>query len=249
MSDPTPNIIASWVDSHCKNTSFLSLQDVIIDVLNIKMQGSSQETIAEIAEKVEPDVLKALHEIADEGIVDGIEPKYILDSEASTNYIKFIEQTEFDSFLQTLREGSPENFESFCVKILNALGADAVRVGSSHDGGIDFEAFDLPLSHIDGPRPSGAKALVIGQAKRYAVDNFISERDIREFVGAVIKRSFLLKTKNSNKVGIIHPTAFAFWTTSDFHRNAKKFAKEMGIWYLNGYALVQLATKLNLNKE
>jgi hypothetical protein len=32
----------------------------------------------------------------------------------------------------------------------------------------------------------------------------------------------------------------------DFTESAKNFAKDFGIWYLNGIALSQLATKLNL---
>jgi hypothetical protein len=36
------------------------------------------------------------------------------------------------------------------------------------------------------------------------------------------------------------------WTTSDFNRNAKEYARDMGMWYLNGLGLAQLAFKTGM---
>jgi len=39
----------------------------------------------------------------------------------------------------------------------------------------------------------------------------------------------------------------AFWTTGDFSISAKKYARDIGLWYLNGIGLAQLATRLDLS--
>ncbi len=249
MAGPSPNAVASWMMVHCGNAEFAPVQEAIAVALRSKMEGLSGEGIAELAESLESNVIKRLHEMSDEFKADGIEPQFTLVTERSTNHIKFIERAELVDQLRLLRDSPPDQFEEFCVRILRALGADAVRVGGNHDGGVDFEAFDLPLGPGEGPSPIGARALVIGQAKRYGADGFVSEKELREFIGAATRKSFLLRMANKDRVGIVHPTAYAYWTTSDFHRAAKIFAKEMGIWYLGGHAIVQLAMKLDVRVE
>lgn len=72
---------------------------------------------------------------------------------------------------------------------------------------------------------------------------------LREFVGASLRRVAELKRTRADHFGLFQPTVLAFWTTSDFHKSAKAYAKEMGIWYLGGPALCQLATSLGFADE
>ena len=119
--------------------------------------------------------------------------------------------------------------------------------GGPYDEGVDFTAFDLSLGSLPGPAPIGAKVVLIGQAKRYKTGNNVKERELREFVGAAIKRTYKLKRMYTSQVGSLHPIVYAFWTTSDFHQSAKDFARDMGIWYLSGLALTQLAMRLGVS--
>jgi hypothetical protein len=45
------------------------------------------------------------------------------------------------------------------------------------------------------------------------------------------------------------PLLLAFWTTGDFTPPAKKYARHLGIWYLNGVGLAQLATRVGLKPK
>jgi hypothetical protein len=45
---------------------------------------------------------------------------------------------------------------------------------------------------------------------------------------------------------LLTPVLLAFWTTGDFSPSAKKYARDLGLWYLNGIGLAQLATRLGL---
>lgn len=39
---------------------------------------------------------------------------------------------------------------------------------------------------------------------------------------------------------------FAFWTTSSFEKNAKDYARAMGLWYMEGLTLAAYCVSLNL---
>lgn len=88
---------------------------------------------------------------------------------------------------------------------------------------------------------------VIGQAKRYNPDNFVSETELRKFVGGAIYKASTLKSTISS-LGVIAPISYAFWTTSNFHPDAITYARNMGLWYLNGLALAQLANRMDIDK-
>ncbi len=244
MADPKPQDIALWISDHATNIDFKTLRNVMFDILSTRIPGKSIEEIADLTENLEPSVLRELEIIYNQNLLDGVTPRFILSQEESTTHFKILETPEVE-LRNRLHIGTPAEFEYFCKKILERLGAVASVEGGPYDQGIDFTAFNLPLSRV-GPAPSGAFAVVIGQAKRYAIGNNISEKDIREFIGSATRRSFLLKRTNSSKVGSLQPIVYAFWTTSDFHSLAKECAREMGIWYLNGIALSQLAIRLGV---
>jgi hypothetical protein len=48
------------------------------------------------------------------------------------------------------------------------------------------------------------------------------------------------------RIGPLTPVLYAFWTTSDFDPNAKKFARQMGLWYMDGLTLATYVNDLTL---
>jgi hypothetical protein len=247
MRDPNPYTVAQWLRDEGSNTEFKSLQSVVNDILASRLPNRSQEEVSELAEMLNSQVIQELHDIAAQFTLDGIVPRYEILTEEATTHIRFLEQPELN-LLKELQARPPDYFEHFCKRILEILGANASVEGGPGDGGVDFVAFGLPIGPIPGPSPSGARAVVIGQAKRYATGINISENDLRAFIGAVTRRTYSLKRSNPIQVGSLHPIVYAFWTTSDFHRNAREFAREMGLWYLNGIALAQLAMRIGINE-
>lgn len=246
MPIPKADIIALWISDEGLNTDFKNIRVVSFDVLSSHLTENSKEEISEIVEGAEAQIVQELFKLNDQNISDGVIPRFELFSESDTNYIKFIDRPEV-TFLEELRQESPQQFELFCKRVLEKLGATAFVEGGPGDGGIDFIGFELPVGFYRGPTSSGGKVVVIGQAKRYKAGNNISETDLRSFIGAAVRRAYELKRKSSEKVGSLQPIVYAFWTTSDFHQNAKTYAREMGIWYLSGLALAQLATRVGLN--
>jgi len=234
-----------WIVEDCSNLDYASLQTLIVNVLSTRLPTLSDEQRAEFSEEVELQVLNELYRRLGMDKDDGVVSNFEVSSEESTSYIRFIERPEL-TLLDTLRNATPKQFEQFCKKVLDTLGANAIVKGGPGDGGVDFFALDLPLNPYDIPSPPGGKALVVGQAKKYAIDNLVTEYELRSFVGASAKESFNIKRDHPSEIGIAHPTVLAFWTTSDFHTSARQFARDLGIWYLNGLALVQLANRLGI---
>ncbi|MFH0989175.1 MAG: restriction endonuclease [bacterium] len=244
MADPRPQDVALWISDQASNTEFKSLRNVIFETLSTKLISKSIEEISELSEHIEPFIVHELDAITNQNLTDGITARFIVTLEGSTTHFKILDRPEI-ILLNQLQKGSPIEFEHFCKRILDSLGAKAIVEGGPYDQGVDFTGFELPLSRF-GPAPSGAFAVVIGQAKRYATGNNITEKDVREFIGSATRRAFLLKRTYASKVGSLQPIVFAFWTTSDFHPLAKAYAREMGIWYLGGLALTQLALRLDV---
>lgn len=248
MADPRPEDIALWVSDQATNVDYKSLRLVISEVLASSIGGKSTEEISEIAEKVEPQVIKELDTIASQNLSDGVTPRFSVSLEQSTAHIKVVTRPEL-TLLKELQGRTPTEFEYFCRKVLEALGGKATVEGGPYDEGIDFTAFDLSFGSLTGPAPIGAKVVLVGQAKRYQTGNNVKETELRAFVGAAIKRAYKLKRMYTSQVGSLHPIVYAFWTTSDFHQSAKEFAREMGIWYLSGLALTQLAMRLGVSLD
>jgi len=185
-----------------------------------------------------------LGEITDELELYGTEPSFLLEGEPGTAYIK-AQNVEAVETLIKLKLLSPMEFEQFCSEMLRNLGATANTVGGTGDGGVDFIAFNLPIGKIDIAALHACYPTVIGQAKRYN-DRFITVTDLRCFLGGALIKADEIK-RTYDRYGIFSPTAYAFWTTSEFHNSAREFARNAGLWCLGGLSLAQLSLRIGLN--
>lgn len=241
-----PQFVANLIVETGSNFEFRKLEDVAFEVIKNKVRALSDEQVWDFVEQHKKFIATELFLKENEGALDGISLNFDLVEEDSDYYIKFVETPEIN-LLRRLQVDTPENFERFCSKILEKLGGKSQVSGGPNDGGIDFLAFDLRLNNLPSDSTKGSRIFVIGQAKRYIDGNHVREKELREFVGSSIKKIDELKKTRSEQFGIFQPTILAFWTTSDFHINAKNYAKELGIWHLNGTALCQLALRLEVD--
>lgn len=245
MATIGPETIALWLSRDASNSTFRPLIDVTIEVLGLRMPSKSLEDRAEIAELLLPRIISSLERISTESLEDGVEPTFKLSLDERTSYLKTVESPA-SRFLQVLLGKNSQDFEAFCVEVLNSMGGSGTVTGRSGDGGVDFVARDLSFSADKGPAPAGARVLVVGQAKRYSRDNLISENDLRCFVGGALRRAADPGDILTYRRAHLAPLVFAFWTTSDYHPSAKSYARAMGLWYLNGIGLAQLAMRLGV---
>lgn len=246
MGKLKPQNVANWLIEDGTNEEYKKLDDVLYEILDKRMVKWSEEEIWDYIEEYSDDVANELFRKEDEFKINGMEATFDI-SDEDTYYIAFSDRPEIE-FLRALQRGTPDNFEHFCKNLLKELGGQADVVGGSYDGGVDFIGYDLQLNNLPQTSTIGSNIMVIGQSKRYKDGNQVTEKELREFVGATIKRVYDIK-KTKESIGIFQPVIIAFWTTSDFHYNAIKYAKEIGLWYLNGIALSQMATKLNMQPE
>ncbi|MGH8611937.1 MAG: restriction endonuclease [Gammaproteobacteria bacterium] len=142
-----------------------------------------------------------------------------------------------------LKSLHPDDFETLCAEVLKKLGAQSDRTQSTRDGGVDFYGFNF--SGVTGtlPFPIVSRAMVVGQAKRW-VDQIVSETELRKFVGGALHE--VEKFRDRPDFGILSPVVYAFWTTSDFDRNAREYATAMGIWTMAGPTLAAYIDELTL---
>ena len=213
--------------------------EVTIEVLEIDLASWSPEARAELAEKLLPKLLEPLNRKREELQDDGIEPNFEVTGDVDSAYVRAT-PSEAPGYRATLSaiEGAP--FELFCSNVLKAMGATSAVVGQSHDQGVDFVGRNLPLCT---PASVGARIHIIGQAKCYKLDNNVRETEMREFIGGAIKRVSDPQDELIYRAEPLAPVIYAFWTTSDFHHLARTYARQVGIWYLNGLGLAQLALK------
>jgi restriction endonuclease Mrr len=243
MSDPSPFFIANWIADGIREYNFISLQLAIENALKEHTPELSEEKITDLAEQYEHAVFSDLGEITDRLKFNGTEPSFLLEGEPGTTFIKS-QNIEAVETLTRLKQLSPKEFEQFCSGVLRTLGATANTVGGSNDGGVDFIAFDMPVSRIEIAALHACNLTIIGQAKRYA-DKFISLTDLRCFLGGALVKSDEIK-RSYEKYGVFSPTVFAFWTTSDFHQSARNYAINAGLWCLGGLSLAQLSLRIGI---
>jgi restriction endonuclease Mrr len=243
MTDPRPYNIARWIADGIQSTSYVPLRSEIEFALKTHIPAWSEEIIAETAEKYESNIFQELEKITDLTKRDGVEPSFLLDGEPGTAYIKG-ENLEAISILNIIKKKTPDEFEQFCADLLSLLGGITRKVGRSGDGGVDFIATDLPVSNHKFMALQGGFPIVIGQAKRYKEDNFVSVNDVRDFLGGAMLKQDEIKRENE-RFGLFSPVIYAFWSTSDFTLPAYEFMREAGIWYLGGLALAQLTLHIN----
>jgi hypothetical protein len=246
MGTISPDTIALWLSRDASNSAFRPLIDVTIEILGVRMPSKSPEERAEIAESLLPRIISSLERISTEFLEDGVEPTFKLSLDERTSYLKTIESPA-SSFLTILLNKNSQEFEAFCAEVLKSMGGTSAVTGRPGDGGVDFVARDLSFSADKGPAPAGARVSVVGQAKLYSRDNLISENDLRCFVGGALRRAADPGDNLTYRRAHLAPLVFAFWTTSDYHPSAKSYARAMGLWYLNGIGLAQLAIRLGVS--
>lgn len=243
MGIPSTQVMAVWIKDGVTNEDFCSLKDVAFEVLRVKLTSYSEDTIWEIVEDKLLHVAEILRNDAAETRADGVPPRFEIDDEQSP----YIRSFPFDNqLLLKMRRINPFVVEELCAKILNCLGATANVTQRTGDGGVDFVASDLDIMPAGYGMPAVCRATVIGQTKRYKESNIINEKQLREFVGAGVWKRHKLRLDSG--VSPLAPVILAFWTTSNFEPNAKRYAREMGIWYMDGQTLASYINKLGLNE-
>ena len=221
------------------------MHDVCFQVLQARLPSWTEGQIHEFVELNASFVAEHLRDEASEWNVDGKPARFEIDHE-QLPYIRACAQAT-QPILRRLRKVDPFKFEDVCKLILQKLGADAKTTQQTVDGGIDFFGSGLKIVQGTLGVPIACGALVIGQAKRYKDGNNIRETQVREFVGAAVLRKHQLSF--DGRVGPLAPALFAFWTTSDFDPNAKRFARATGIWYMDGDTLANYVMHLGLEDE
>lgn len=244
MAAPSAEIVAEWLLEEASNREFKPIQEVLQTTLLFRMKGNSVDENADLTERITLSVIKELENRAAIDRSDGITSAFEISSEGTTAYFRLLDAPEQPMLLK-LKALSPNEFEKFCSDILKQLGATSFTIGGPNDLGVDFTAINLQLGEKVRPAPRTSQAIVIGQAKRYADQN-ITECDMREFIGGAILQAENIRLVNVFDAGLLSPVSFAYWTTSDFHHLAKKYARKMGIWYLNGIGLAQLAMRVGV---
>jgi restriction endonuclease Mrr len=245
MSSPPSQVCASWIKTKLVTTDWVLLHDFCFAVIQEKIPKWTEGEIHDYIEEHLPFVAEYLRNEASEWHIDGKLPKYEIDDEESP-YIRACESVTRPLLLK-LRQMDPFKFEIVCALILNRLGTISKSTKKTNDGGIDFEGIGLKIVPTALGVPTACNAAVVGQAKRYKEDNTVRETQVREFVGAAVLRGQQLRFEN--KLGPLTPILFAFWTTSDFDANAKKFARASGVWYMDGDTLASYVDHLGLTSE
>lgn len=243
MGTPSTQIIAIWVKEALTLESWVSLRDLALDTLRAKWKVDDfdilaflEDKLSYIAEHLRDDLATCLEE--------GRVQEFEIDTD-SPPYIRRIAERDRE-LLAKLRRIDPFDFEVVCARILEALGANSKVTQKSYDGGVDFLATSLKLVPSRLPMPASCHSVVIGQAKRYQEGSAISETRLREFIGASLLKKHNLAQQT--KIGPLVPTLFAFWTTSDLDSNARTFAKNIGIWYMDGQTFSAYVNALELRE-
>ena len=244
MGIPSSQVCAAWVKQDLASAEWGRLSDACYRAIRARVPTWTDAAVHEYVETNLFYVAEHLRDEASEWRIDGKAPQFEIDQEQSP-YIR-ASPSEARPLLRHLRNIDPFRFETLCALILNKLGADGKATQKTADGGVDFEAFGLQIVRGTLGVPSACNAAVIGQAKRYK-ENPVRETEVREFIGAALLRRHELQTQQ--KLTPLAPVLLAYWTTSDFDQNAKRFARAMGLWYMDGDTLSNYVYQLGLADE
>lgn len=241
MAVPSTQIIAVWIKDGATNTEWQSLDEVAFTVLRQRLTKHSDDDIWEIIEAGLPHIADTLRTEAADCLADGTPARFEIDDESSP-YFKALPAD--NALLMKLRRVDPFKVEEICAHILEKLGATAHSTQRTADGGVDFIATNLDIVPSGFGIPAVCRAVVIGQTKRYKESNVIKETALREFVGAGVWKRHRLRLESG--ISPLAPVILAFWTTSNFEPNAKRYAREMGVWYMDGHTLAAYISGLGL---
>lgn len=166
-------------------------------------------------------------------IQDDSENEMLAEEKIERAYELHVKELE-DNLIERILQCKPEFFERLVVELLMKMGYGYDRssgsvVGKSHDGGVDGIINEDKL---------GLSKIYI-QAKRYAIGNNVGSHDTQAFVGAMQKA----------QKGV-------FITTSDFTKEAKKYAREIQngsnvtpLRLINGHELAKLMVQYEVGLE
>ena len=242
MGTPSSQITATWVKAATTTTEWQLLQNICFTTLKQMWTGRSEDEIWDFVEANVYHIAEHLREEVSTCAIDGTTPKYELDDEQPP-YIRAV-GGQFLTLLVKLRSLDPFKVEEVCSNILISLGGKAFTTQKSHDGGVDFIGSDINIVPSSLTVPAACKAVIIGQTKRYKEGNIISERQVREFVGASLLRKQQLQIEG--KIKALSPVILAFWTTSDFEPNAKIYARALGVWFMDGHTFCHYLNHLGM---
>lgn len=243
MSVPSTQVVAYWVRDTLSYTEWKPLRDVCVQVVITRLVDKSEAEVEDFVDEHLAYIANHLRDHIEQTQKDGGAIRFEIDNDPSP-YVRAIESYE-SNVLRRLRLIDPFHVEDLCAKILRKLGANSHQTAQVADGGIDFIGTNLNIVPGRLSVPDACKAIVLGQTKRYGKDNLISEKVVREFVGAAVMRRHQLAVEG--KIGPLSPVIFAFWTTSDFDKNAKKFARESGLWFMDGLTFAYYINELGLS--
>lgn len=239
----TPGKLYQICRAKIVSEDWVALSVVCMDSLQEEFPQKSADWCSEIVEDCLQKVASFLRGEVQECLEDGVPPAFQIDEEASP-YVRCKDAAARD-LLGRMRNMHPANFENLCANMVSRIGrAESHVTRYSKDGGVDFYALDFDFVPDGVSTPQSCKAIVIGQAKRYSNENSVGEGELRSFIGGAFK----VRSDLSLKGGIfpLSPTVYAFWTTGEFERPAKNYAKSMGIWYLAGPGLARYVLDLGL---
>jgi restriction endonuclease Mrr len=242
VGQPSSQILADWLKQELSGAEWVGIKQLCLSALMKNWTSWNEATASELVEVEWTHVAEHLRNEISDRRIDGSVLVFEIDNEQ----IPYIRATNDDTskVLKRLRESDPRFVEILCSRILEKLGANSQVTQQTHDGGVDF--FGTKLNIVPGGLnvPDACKALVIGQTKRYKNNNIISETMVREFVGAAtLRRHILLK---EGKAGPMSPFIFVYWTTSSFDPRAKSYAREIGLWYMDGMTFANYINHLGL---
>jgi restriction endonuclease Mrr len=241
MAKPSSQIIAGWVRTYLNDESWRPLKDVAFEACKQKMKGQNDSVLYDLVEENFDYIIEHLRDYVSNSQFHGETLLFEIDDETNP-YVRSI-HTEIHQITRKLRQISPDDFENLCGKILKSFGTNVQVTGSSHDEGIDFYCTDFSFLGSGFNVPEVTKATVIGQAKRYRHRHLVKVKELREFVGSAVHRLHTLRTSS---VKPLSPVILAFWTSSAFNLDAKEFAQNLGLWYMNGWSFAEFINKLNL---
>lgn len=156
-------------------------------------------------------------------------------------------RTHFASYLNSLRELTPRQFEALCAGVLNRLGVtEPVLTPYSGDEGLDFyghlslERRLLPEVVFPGLQTQ-LGIWMVGQAKHYSTGN-VSTPDVRDLVGAVTlakAHAFgsLREKYRDLAIRVCDPVFYLFFTTSNLSSDAWTLLRSSGVVGMDGHML------------
>lgn len=229
MSIPSTQVIFEWLLADMLQSEWVHLPTALERMLRNRLSNLNETQIFDIIDNQGTYIVQLIRDRIEAVYHDGTSFTHEIDSE-DPPYIRFSGENISDLLIK-LKNINPFDFELVCSKLLESFGCESEVTQRTNDGGIDFIAHGLDILPDAIGCPTHCKASVIGQAKRYG-SKLIAEKSLREFVGASLLQRHLLR--QNHKLTPLSPVLLAFWTTSEFDPNAWKYARNSGVWLLNG---------------